>query len=160
MRSRTAHRERTTKETSINVSIDVDGTGRTSVDTGLPFFDHMLDQLGRHGGFDLEVSAKGDLHVADGATCRAVVEAGRVTVDGMVEGNVTARERVELTAKAKMKGDLIASRLLVAEGASFTGHVTVGTDAAKSGKFPEGPSTMAEAKPGAGMPARPEPARR
>ena len=60
---RSARRERTTKETSITVSIDVDGTGRTSVDTGLPFFDHMLDQLGRHGGFDLEVNAKGDLHV-------------------------------------------------------------------------------------------------
>ena len=61
--TRSARRERTTKETSITVSIDVDGTGRTSVDTGLPFFDHMLDQLGRHGGFDLEVTAKGDLQV-------------------------------------------------------------------------------------------------
>ena len=111
------------------------------------------------GTFEGKIMAKGDLHVADGATCRAVVEAGRVTVDGLVEGNVTARERVELTAKAKMKGDLIASRLLVAEGASFTGHVTVGTDAAKGGKFQDA-GAMAEPKVGVGAPARPEPARR
>ena len=45
------------------MSIDLDGTGTTTVSTGLPFFDHMLDQLGRHGGFDLTVEAKGDLHV-------------------------------------------------------------------------------------------------
>lgn len=111
------------------------------------------------GTFEGKITAKGDLHVADGATCRAVVEAGRVTVDGLVEGNVTARERVELTAKAKMKGDLIASRLLVAEGASFMGHVTVGTDAAKGGKSLDA-AMMSEPKPGAGAPARPEPARR
>jgi len=47
----------------VEVAIDLDGTGRTEVSTGLPFFDHMLDQLGRHGGFDLTVRAQGDLHV-------------------------------------------------------------------------------------------------
>ena len=56
-------RSRVTKETSIEVSIDLDGSGLTSVSTGLPFYDHMLDQLGRHGGFDLKVAATGDLHV-------------------------------------------------------------------------------------------------
>jgi len=61
--SRSATRSRTTAETDITVSIDLDGTGTTSVSTGLPFFDHMLDQLGRHGGFDLAVTAVGDLHV-------------------------------------------------------------------------------------------------
>ena len=61
---RAASGERTTKETSIRVAIDVDGpTGTVVVSTGLPFFDHMLDQLGRHGGFDLTVEATGDLHV-------------------------------------------------------------------------------------------------
>ena len=54
---------RTTKETSIEVVLDVDGTGVTEVDTGLPFFDHMVGQLGRHGGFDLKVVARGDLEV-------------------------------------------------------------------------------------------------
>ena len=61
--SRTATRSRSTKETSIEVSIDLDGTGRTDVSTGIPFYDHMLDQLGRHGGFDLSVRAEGDLHI-------------------------------------------------------------------------------------------------
>ncbi len=60
-RSATIRRE--TKETTVEVTIDLDGTGTADVSTGLPFFDHMLDQLGRHGGFDLTVQAKGDLHV-------------------------------------------------------------------------------------------------
>lgn len=60
---RTASASRATKETKVDVSIDIDGTGVTDVSTGLPFFDHMLDQLGRHGGFDLTVHAEGDLHI-------------------------------------------------------------------------------------------------
>jgi imidazoleglycerol-phosphate dehydratase len=60
--SRSAQRSRTTKETAIGVAVDLDG-GPVSVSTGLPFFDHMLDQLGRHGGFGLSVGAKGDLEV-------------------------------------------------------------------------------------------------
>jgi len=61
--ARRAAETRSTKETSISVSILVDGTGQVSVSTGLPFFDHMLEQLGRHGGFDLVIEAKGDLAV-------------------------------------------------------------------------------------------------
>jgi imidazoleglycerol-phosphate dehydratase len=62
--SRSASRQRTTKETSIEIALDVDGpTGDVSASTGLPFFDHMLDQIGRHGGFDLRIVAKGDLEV-------------------------------------------------------------------------------------------------
>ena len=60
---RTATVERTTAETSIHLRVDVDGTGATSVETGLPFFDHMLAQLGRHGGLDLTVTATGDLEI-------------------------------------------------------------------------------------------------
>jgi imidazoleglycerol-phosphate dehydratase len=60
---RRASGERSTAETSISVTLDVDGTGATDCVTGLPFFDHMLDQLGRHGGFDLRVAAVGDLAI-------------------------------------------------------------------------------------------------
>ena len=60
---RVATRSRITKETSIEIRLDLDGTGQTKVTTGLPFFDHMVDQLGRHGGFDLELTAAGDLQV-------------------------------------------------------------------------------------------------
>jgi imidazoleglycerol-phosphate dehydratase len=61
--SRRAARERSTKETTVAVELDLDGSGRTVVSTGIPFYDHMLDQLGRHGGFDLVVRATGDVHV-------------------------------------------------------------------------------------------------
>ena len=61
--ARTAQRSRSTKETSIEVSIDLDGSGRGDISTGIPFYDHMLDQLARHGGFDLAVKATGDLHI-------------------------------------------------------------------------------------------------
>jgi imidazoleglycerol-phosphate dehydratase len=60
---RTATNRRATKETTIDVTIDLDGGGTNEVSTGLPFFDHMISQLGRHGGFDLTVSAVGDLEV-------------------------------------------------------------------------------------------------
>jgi len=54
---------RTTNETDIAIDLVVDGTGMVEVSTGLPFFDHMLSQLGRHGGFDLSVRATGDLEI-------------------------------------------------------------------------------------------------
>jgi imidazoleglycerol-phosphate dehydratase len=60
---RTASRERATKETRVAVTVDLDGAGRTDIATGIPFYDHMLDQLGRHSGFDLTVHADGDLHI-------------------------------------------------------------------------------------------------
>jgi imidazoleglycerol-phosphate dehydratase len=61
--SRTATKSRTTKETDISISLDLDGAGAIEVSTGIPFFDHMLSQLGRHGGFDLTVKATGDLEI-------------------------------------------------------------------------------------------------
>jgi imidazoleglycerol-phosphate dehydratase len=61
--ARRAARTRATKETTIEAELVLDGTGRTDVTTGLPFFDHMVEQLGKHAGFDLVVHASGDLHV-------------------------------------------------------------------------------------------------
>ena len=60
---RTAQVTRNTKETQISISIDLDGTGKSALDTGVPFLDHMLDQIARHGLIDLEIKAKGDLHI-------------------------------------------------------------------------------------------------
>lgn len=61
--SRFAEKKRDTKETQIEISVDIDGSGQVDVATGVPFFDHMLNQLGKHGGFDLMVHAKGDLEI-------------------------------------------------------------------------------------------------
>ena len=60
---RTAEVVRNTKETQIRVRLNLDGTGRAKLATGIPFLDHMLDQVARHGMIDLEIEAKGDLHI-------------------------------------------------------------------------------------------------
>ncbi len=61
--SRTADIRRDTKETQIRVRVDLDGTGQAQLATGIGFFDHMLDQIARHGLIDLDIQAKGDLHI-------------------------------------------------------------------------------------------------
>jgi imidazoleglycerol-phosphate dehydratase len=61
--ARTAQVTRNTKETQIAVSVNLDGTGASRFDTGIPFFEHMLDQVARHGLIDLDIQAKGDLHI-------------------------------------------------------------------------------------------------
>ncbi|EGW53252.1 imidazoleglycerol-phosphate dehydratase HisB [Candidatus Endoriftia persephonae] len=63
MQRRTAQVERNTLETQISISLNLDGTGQSSFETGVPFLDHMLDQVARHGLIDLQIQAKGDLHI-------------------------------------------------------------------------------------------------
>ena len=82
MSERTAWIARTTKETDIELSIDLDGTGVTDIDTGIGFFDHMLTAFGRHGLFDLSVRAEGDLEVDGHHTVEDV---------GIVAGQAFAR---------------------------------------------------------------------
>lgn len=60
---RTAEVRRDTKETQIRVRVNLDGAGRSKLETGIPFLEHMLDQVARHGMIDLEIDAKGDLHI-------------------------------------------------------------------------------------------------
>lgn len=62
---RKAEITRGTSETEVAIKINLDGTGKTSFSTGLPFLEHMLDQIGRHGMIDLDIKAKGDLHIDD-----------------------------------------------------------------------------------------------
>ena len=60
---RSAHVNRKTKESEVDVKLNIDGSGSIDIDTGVPFFDHMLSQLGKHAGFDLTVKTKGDVDV-------------------------------------------------------------------------------------------------
>jgi imidazoleglycerol-phosphate dehydratase len=69
---RSAHVDRNTLETRISVGIDLDGSGVSQLDTGVPFLDHMLDQIARHGLIDLEVRAQGDTHIDDHHTVEDV----------------------------------------------------------------------------------------
>jgi imidazoleglycerol-phosphate dehydratase len=62
-KSRTATIKRTTKETSIKLALDLDGSGKSELNTGIPFLDHMLEQISRHGLIDLTIDAKGDLEI-------------------------------------------------------------------------------------------------
>jgi imidazoleglycerol-phosphate dehydratase len=61
--NRSSQQHRETKETKIALALDVDGAGQASASTGIPFFDHMLEQLGKHGGWDLRIEAEGDLEI-------------------------------------------------------------------------------------------------
>lgn len=82
MSSRKATVERNTKETQISVSVDLDGTGKVELSTGIAFFEHMLDQIARHGGLDLDIRANGDLAIDDHHTVEDV---------GIVLGEAVAR---------------------------------------------------------------------
>ena len=63
MKNRTCGLERSTTETVIKIDINIDGRGENNIDTGIPFFDHMLKQIARHGFIDLNIQAKGDIEV-------------------------------------------------------------------------------------------------
>lgn len=84
------------------------------------------------GKVDGQITSKGELQIGEGASCRAALDAGKIIIDGYVEGNINARERVQLNSKAKVVGDVSAGTLVVAEGASFIGHCRVGPEAGKA----------------------------
>ena len=81
---RTASVTRNTSETQIGVSLNLDGAGSAKLATGLPFLDHMLDQVARHGMIDLEIAAKGDLHIDAHHTVEDVgISLGRAVADAL-----------------------------------------------------------------------------
>jgi imidazoleglycerol-phosphate dehydratase len=83
---------RQTRETTVEVAWDLDGSGRAEVATGIGFLDHLLEQLARHGAFDLEVSARGDLHVDLHHTVEDVgIGLGRALVEALGEGKGIVR---------------------------------------------------------------------
>jgi len=90
--SRTASVERATAETTITVDLNVDGNGSYEIDTGVGFFDHMLDLFAKHGGFDLSVRCDGDLHVDDHHTVEDVsIAVGRALRNALGEKKHIAR---------------------------------------------------------------------
>ena len=84
MNSRAADIHRKTKETDISVSLNIDGAGNSDLDTGLPFFEHMLEQIARHGMVDLKIKAVGDLHIDAHHTVEDVgIALGRALAEAM-----------------------------------------------------------------------------
>ena len=82
--SRKAVAERKTKETNIRVEIDLDGTGKSSIQTPLPFLSHMLEQIGRHGAFDLSIVAEGDVEIDGHHTTEDVgIVLGKAVLDAL-----------------------------------------------------------------------------
>ena len=84
--ARKAKAERKTKETSIRVEIDLDGTGKSSIETPLPFLSHMLEQIARHGSFDLVIKAEGDVEIDGHHTTEDVgIVLGKAVLDALGE---------------------------------------------------------------------------
>lgn len=85
------------------------------------------------GTLEGRVVGEGELHVAEGARCKADIESPAVVVDGSIEGNVTARDRIQLNAKGVVRGDVRAGKMIMSEGASFYGQCAIGPEAVKDG---------------------------
>ena len=105
-----------------------------------------------HGKLEGKVNTPGRLHVSKEAKMQADVDAGAITVEGDVNGNLAAGDRIELKQSARYQGDLRSSRLVVDEGAILVGHVTVGPDAVKN-KGPQTAPGGAQVGGGGGGPA-------
>ena len=115
-------------------------------------FDSAAKVLGK---FEGTINAKGRVHIADGSTCRATVKAKEVSVEGLIEGNIEAMDRVEVKNKGAITGDITAARMIMAEGASIDGHCRIGTN----GHAPTGTggraSSTSEPKPVSVAPPQP-----
>ena len=85
------------------------------------------------GKFDGSIVGKGELNVGQAAVCKANVEAATATIDGTVEGNVTAQDTVKLNANSVIRGDIVAAKMVMAEGASFSGRCEIGGKGNRSG---------------------------
>lgn len=134
-------------ETSANGHMTTIGPDTTIV--GEMRFEKTARILGR---FEGKVATNGELQVGQGACCKAAVEAGTLIVDGTIEGDIIAHQRVQLNSDAFVDGDIVAEKLIVAEGASFSGHCKVGPEAVKAATSQSGTSSPT----GAAAPEMPE----
>jgi cytoskeletal protein CcmA (bactofilin family) len=103
------------------------------------------------GRFEGKINTPGRVHVAKEAKLHADVEAGAIIVEGEVQGNLVANDRIELKQSARYEGDLRSSKLVVDEGAVFSGHVSVGPDGQA-----KRPPTSGQ-RPGIQTPGQPQP---
>ncbi|MDA8022219.1 MAG: imidazoleglycerol-phosphate dehydratase HisB [Gammaproteobacteria bacterium] len=109
MKKRSAQVDRATKETKISVSLNLDGGGAAQLDTGVPFLEHMLEQVARHGALDLDIKAKGDLHIDDHHT----VEDIGITFGQAVAGALGDKRGVRRYGHAYVPLDEALSRAVV-----------------------------------------------
>ena len=86
-----------------------------------------------NGRFEGQITGQGELHVSENAACKADVDAGSVHIDGTVEGNLRAKDAVRLNNNGVVKGDIVAAKMVMAEGSSFFGQCAVGPEALKQG---------------------------
>ncbi|HPR44880.1 MAG TPA: imidazoleglycerol-phosphate dehydratase HisB [Ottowia sp.] len=119
---RTAEVRRDTAETKITVRLNLDGTGRSQLATGIGFFDHMLDQIARHGMIDLEVEAQGDLHI-DG---HHTVEDAGITIGQAVKQAVGDKKGITRYGHSYVPLDEALSRVVI----DFSGRPGLVTDVA------------------------------
>ena len=105
------------------------------------------------GRFEGSVESKGKIMIADGAACHASVSAKEVAVDGVIEGNVDASDRIEVGQSGKVMGDITAARMTMAEGATVNGYCRIGS-AARAGAGSK-PQAQTETKPDGQSAAKP-----
>jgi cytoskeletal protein CcmA (bactofilin family) len=97
------------------------------------------------GRFEGSIASKGKVHIADGSQCKATIAAKEVAVEGHIEGNVEASDRIEVKPTGIVTGDIVAKRMTMAEGASINGYCRIGPNGqAKDGAKP---AVVAETKP-------------
>jgi cytoskeletal protein CcmA (bactofilin family) len=83
------------------------------------------------GSFEGKVAGEGELQIAEAARCKADIEAPAVVIDGTLEGNLVAKDKVQLNAKGTVRGDIVAGKMVMSEGATFFGQCSIGADAVK-----------------------------
>ena len=140
--SRSASRQRETKETTIDLTLEVDGSGTAHASTGIPFFDHMLEQLGKHGGFALDAQCTGDLHIDEHHTVEDVALARKRTVeheerpaaeiDRYLDVRLVHRQQEPVTLDAALVAERALQRLAEGERAVFHSVMLVDVQIARA----------------------------
>ncbi len=108
-----------------------------------------------NGKFDGKITGKGELQVSQNAQCKADVDATGVQVDGLIEGNLLAKDTVKLNGSGVVRGDITAAKMVMTEGASFHGMCAVGPDSGRaSSPAPSQPASGGGASGGQGQPPK------